>query len=1285
MKTSFELFDYVISIDIGTTFSGSCFSYVKDNKSIVHVIKWPNQRSNDTFEKTPTACLYNKETPPQLLKWGKDATNYLQTNPNDPNVVFVEQFKLNLKEDFCQQAGHEKLEIYRIATIDFLREINKYTCDQLNQTVDPDSSSDHTNKCRYVLTVPATWVDKDILMMRDIAIKANLIDASHDPEERLIIIDEAHAASLFCKREYCMMDDGSTSKLSQGERYMVCDAGGGTVDLATYECTGSEHESPKISHCQLALESGGYCGSTFLDKNMERYLRDHVFIGCIEENVVRFLIDQFVNEIKLSFGGNNAAELNSEQTKRITKLSEESSSSKAVITTTEHLKMMNIDENDYNYNEEYPDFDECMEDASIDDNSINMSEDEIDYSEDDNGSCDFDTVDEIKALSSADYVYFTLPESEIGMDQNILETLSLKGDIVVHNGIKQLRISKINISKYVFDPIIEEVIALIEKQISKSHTIIDTLFLLGGFGQSPYLHKKLHEEFITSSNTVKNLIVPEDGYRASMRGGVYYGIDCVESIPKLSLKDDQGNCIPNPNLFFRMLVAIDVDMHNLNATYSFVKLEDMNSKHAKYSLAEKVVKKTLLPSDGELCQIFSFDYEGFIADYFTSLVELLLKYAETIFIHSELPNIGITPRNIVAINEELYNSFLADSFFRQLLRQVAQDLESDPNRLPQISWNLSIAPPSPKNDAQQNSMNDMKNKLCVLLAQAKPEFEENALMTLCNYVFDIWNDRNAGCLKKFSLGALSKLVDETSTEVGDLAKGRSMFKIHRIYQSTIPFPAYRYFPTLTYLLMEKGVLSFFCSPYTLVNNRRTDIFKERSWLPQSTSIDIAPEDKPYDVYTFDLTGETKTGYVINYDKKYLRPNYNQLGVYSLKLKTENIFYDRSLQEQEDKKLFANRVENKILFEDTIFRLGSRINFMTPEVSTYIKNNVDLSKPSDTHILEELFGIPADDDESAMNLWYRKLASDVTYNYVLHNIRRLRFSLITTELIENLMIIPWIKHLLAPAIVNLCATRRAKTVPDSEVCCLLFTVGEIVETKNKGLSPKTVGSSVTCASFLLDIFNESLESSFAENKGGPIPHRIIYDDSPKNGRHMDIVINSILLDTMNIDVKRIARRTYAVHFLSHNVKKPLTPQTPFEMLPGSKLISAEDNLALYPLIKKDQDFSDTTKRLNSNFYVGDECSLAAGKNKIIALMDKCLEIKFYDTVLYASEDNGNQDNFISNASFKKLHRFIIPIKDASKPIIFTHVVKEYSILFTVKHDGHEADFEYGDLLYVSPYL
>lgn len=220
--------------------------------------------------------------------------------------------------------------------------------------------------------------------------------------------------------------------------------------------------------------------------------------------------------------------------------------------------MRDINENDYDYYKEYPDYDSdaCIEDDYMDYNKSKMSEDEIYNSEDDDGSGDNDAVSYNRTLVPTDYVYFTLPESEIGIDQNILEALSLKGDIVVHNEIKQLRISKVNISKYVFDPVITKVISLIEKQISKSHTVIDTLLLLGGFGQSPYLYKKIHEEFITYSNTVKKLVVPEDGYRASMRGGLYYGIECVESIPEVNLKDDLGNCIPIPNLFFRMLVAM---------------------------------------------------------------------------------------------------------------------------------------------------------------------------------------------------------------------------------------------------------------------------------------------------------------------------------------------------------------------------------------------------------------------------------------------------------------------------------------------------------------------------------------------------------------------------------------------------------------------------------------------------------------------------------------------------------------------------------------------------------
>ncbi|KAI7894072.1 uncharacterized protein EV154DRAFT_415799, partial [Mucor mucedo] len=415
-------------LDIGTTFSGSCFTSINDDKSIIHVVKWPEQRADDTFEKTPTACLYSKQSR-KLLKWGKAALDHMIVHPDDDTVVLVKQFKLKLQNQFQKNKANlqEEEHVYRTAAIDYLREVDKYTCAQIKSTVGPSFSKDST---RYVLTVPATWINQDNLAMQEMAIEAGLI-REYDSKEKLLIINEAYAAALFCEREYCVTDN-CTSKLFKGQRYLLCDAGGGTIDLATYECTGLDYKTSndllQNEHCQLALESGGNCGSTILDQNMERYLREQVFIGCIEEKILKSLVDQFVKDIKHYFGG---------------------------------------DENRNNY--------------------IRPS---------------------TRNTQSTETVATTLTTTE------------------------QLRISHVDISKHVFDPVVETVTLLIGKQIKKSHTQIDTLFLLGGFGQSPYLYKKLHHEFITSTNMVSHLIVPEDGYRASMRGGIYFGIDNSEFLSR---------------------------------------------------------------------------------------------------------------------------------------------------------------------------------------------------------------------------------------------------------------------------------------------------------------------------------------------------------------------------------------------------------------------------------------------------------------------------------------------------------------------------------------------------------------------------------------------------------------------------------------------------------------------------------------------------------------------------------------------------------------------------------
>lgn len=72
------------------------------------------------------------------------------------------------------------------------------------------------------------WSDRAKSTMREAAIRAGLVLHS-DPPQRLTLISEPEAAALYCEK----MSDRFA--LSHGQRFMICDAGGGTVDLVIFE------------------------------------------------------------------------------------------------------------------------------------------------------------------------------------------------------------------------------------------------------------------------------------------------------------------------------------------------------------------------------------------------------------------------------------------------------------------------------------------------------------------------------------------------------------------------------------------------------------------------------------------------------------------------------------------------------------------------------------------------------------------------------------------------------------------------------------------------------------------------------------------------------------------------------------------------------------------------------------------------------------------------------------------------------------------------------------------
>lgn len=150
---------------------------------------------------------------------------------------------------------------------------------------------------RYCLTVPAMWSDLAKHSMRKAAILAGLI-SKDDPQDRLILISEPEAAALYCEKMCEQVN------LKKEDRMMICDAGGGTVDLIAFEVVDDHIES----HRRLKETTKGIgesCGSVFLDYNFKTLMEEKLGEQAknLPNTAIHNLMDQFVDHIKPNFDG----------------------------------------------------------------------------------------------------------------------------------------------------------------------------------------------------------------------------------------------------------------------------------------------------------------------------------------------------------------------------------------------------------------------------------------------------------------------------------------------------------------------------------------------------------------------------------------------------------------------------------------------------------------------------------------------------------------------------------------------------------------------------------------------------------------------------------------------------------------------------------------------------------------------------------------------------------------------------------------------------------------------
>ncbi|XP_060566335.1 heat shock 70 kDa protein 12A-like [Ruditapes philippinarum] len=269
----------VAAIDFGTTFSSWGFSFKHEfdlDPTKVTAKQWSGLESTISL-KGPTTILINPDGK-TIDSFGFDAeTKYAELAEENQHQkwYYFKRFKMQLfdkiglQRDFTiEDATGKSLTARTVFSLSI-----KYLKDDLMDMTKRRVLDEHLREddIKWVLTVPAIWNDVAKQFMREAAEDAGI------KAENLVIALEPEAASLYCRHIPTTISDNSLSKLKPGNKYLILDAGGGTVDITVHEITKNGNLK------EIYKANGGDWGGTKVDQAFEDLISEIAGPGVMEK------------------------------------------------------------------------------------------------------------------------------------------------------------------------------------------------------------------------------------------------------------------------------------------------------------------------------------------------------------------------------------------------------------------------------------------------------------------------------------------------------------------------------------------------------------------------------------------------------------------------------------------------------------------------------------------------------------------------------------------------------------------------------------------------------------------------------------------------------------------------------------------------------------------------------------------------------------------------------------------------------------------------------------------
>ncbi|OWF52452.1 heat shock 70 kDa protein 12A-like [Mizuhopecten yessoensis] len=266
-------YPFVAAIDFGTTNSGYAFSTKHDYETSplkISAASWVAGSARLQSQKTPTCVLFDENKKFHSFGYeAEDKYSDLALDEEHEEWYYFRRFKMELysRSDFSSSFELKTQDGKSMKAMDVFSACIEFLKDHLLKTAEKQGVTFDKGDIRWILTVPAIWTEPGKQFMRKAAEQAG-ISPTH-----LKLVLEPEAAAIYCTNlpiDKICADGENMTVFQKGTKYMVLDAGGGTIDITVQEV-----QSGGVLK-ELYKANGGDWGGTSVDQQFEELLQDIV-------------------------------------------------------------------------------------------------------------------------------------------------------------------------------------------------------------------------------------------------------------------------------------------------------------------------------------------------------------------------------------------------------------------------------------------------------------------------------------------------------------------------------------------------------------------------------------------------------------------------------------------------------------------------------------------------------------------------------------------------------------------------------------------------------------------------------------------------------------------------------------------------------------------------------------------------------------------------------------------------------------------------------------------------